>query len=150
MSTAKRRNDRYTILHLHLNHHSSHTFLLPMKGNSKPRATSIGPASTPDIHLSPPAPPLQISELSTALLRSQSQSRLSGTSAEAGEVVQEDTEEKDEMNDEMWCWGVGMMTFSSVCFVLGVWSIAIGPFLDTRGLVVSEFKHQGSLRERSF
>ncbi|ORY91667.1 hypothetical protein BCR35DRAFT_328256 [Leucosporidium creatinivorum] len=36
----------------------------------------------------------------------------------------------------MWLWGVGLMVFSTVCFAVGVWSIAVGPFVDTEGVLI--------------
>lgn len=41
------------------------------------------------------------------------------------------------VNAGMLAWGYGLVLSSTLCFVLGVWSIAVGPFVDTEGLLVS-------------
>ena len=40
------------------------------------------------------------------------------------------------VNVGMLRWGWGMLVGSTLCFVMGVWSIAVGPFIDTEGVFV--------------
>lgn len=45
-------------------------------------------------------------------------------------------------------WGWGMLIGSSAAFILGIWSIAIGPFIDTSGIPVSYTMTVRKRRER--
>lgn len=97
---------------------------------------SIGPASTPDVQTSSRAP-LRSEDLSAALSAPNLRSRRpkpSQTRREDGGVEVEEVVDR-----EMLLWGWGMLVGSTTCFVLGVWSIAVGPFVDTEGVWVSLF-----------
>ncbi|KAK4056551.1 hypothetical protein OIO90_002399 [Microbotryomycetes sp. JL221] len=39
----------------------------------------------------------------------------------------------DQQNIEMYRWGVTLVAVSMACFILGFWSIAVGPFLSPQG-----------------
>lgn len=99
---------------------------------------SIGPASTPDVQTS--RPPFRSEDLSAALSSPDLRSRRPKPTKQQQEC---DREEKEKLVDrEMLLWGWGMLVGSTTCFVLGVWSIAVGPFIDTEGVWVSSIACQ--------
>ncbi|KAK4704090.1 hypothetical protein P7C70_g2120, partial [Phenoliferia sp. Uapishka_3] len=89
---------------------------------------SIAPATTPDINLSAHPPLLRPSEISAAL----SSASTSATSQDEEEQGEDGREE----DKEMLRWGWTLLVGSTVCFVSGIWSIAVGPFIDTEGIWV--------------
>lgn len=99
--------------------------------NSTPRrsrqstSSSIAPATTPDVVRS--HSPLNPSDLTAAINRK----------TLSNPLQQHDREQEDEDDDTMMLrWGWGMLIGSSAAFILGIWSIAIGPFIDTSGIPV--------------
>lgn len=103
-------------------------------------ALGIAPATTPDI-VSPA--PLKHSDIAAALA-SASPRRVSSASRtrNLGDDCAGDYEEELDaggdgvVNVGMLRWGWGMLVGSTLCFVMGVWSIAVGPFIDTEGVFV--------------
>ncbi|KAM0788717.1 hypothetical protein ACM66B_002810 [Microbotryomycetes sp. NB124-2] len=47
---------------------------------------------------------------------------------------QEDVKQSHVVNEEMYHWGVALVTASALCFVLGFWSMAVGPFVKPQGV----------------
>jgi hypothetical protein len=111
---------------------------------------SIGPASTPQInhhpplfhpdHLFPLLRPDDDASLRARRRRSggsevegwewdEAASEAGAGAAEGGEVV----------NRGMMLWGSALVVGATTSFVLGFWSIAVGPFVDTEGVMVRVF-----------
>lgn len=100
---------------------------------------SIGPASTPDIFSVPP--PIHSDQLSSALFRRNAQAKKTWDCGEwsgrppAGAVGAEGSWEGEDEGVEWRGW---MMLIGSVtAWVFGVWSLVVGPFVDTSGVWVS-------------
>ena len=121
--------------------------------------SSIGPASTPDVFAHPP--PLQSDDLTTALLRGRARQRkawqggewaenelgkavegvgpvLGGGGSWGAEAGREGVGEDEEEEGEGIEWVGWMMLVGSVtAWVVGVWSMFVGPFVETQGGWVS-------------
>lgn len=128
---------------------------MPRASTSHPNPNRrLAPATTPDIQVSSLPPPF--ADLSAALARTAFLRRHSSPShrrsllAEEDYVEDPDPDEDDQGEEEeeggegegqvnvgMLRCGWTMLIGSFACFVLGLWSIAVGPFLDTKDVWVS-------------
>lgn len=118
--------------------------------HDEPHINHFGPATTPDIisSSSPRSYPPNSTYLSTQLyhavdhsngLRYRSVTRASSHYTELSAATDSDEEEYEgeyEINEEMRNWGWLLLVGCSLAFVLGVWSIAVGPFIDTSSVNV--------------
>lgn len=110
--------------------------------------TAIGPASTPTVEQNAP---LFRPELLFPLLRPKAAGARAEVSLrkrnaagavqvgwEAGLGAEERDADAEEMlfNEGMWRWGVALVVCSVLCFTVGFWSIAVGPFVETEGVFV--------------
>ncbi|KAI5478766.1 hypothetical protein MNV49_004592 [Pseudohyphozyma bogoriensis] len=111
---------------------------MPSKSTTRrrQRSLSIAPATTPDLHSSSD-PATFHSDLTAALAKTRTIDSTSSKDDESPTADRRATNERDEpINVGMVCWGYGLLGFSVTAFVVGMWSIAIGPFVDTTGVPV--------------
>lgn len=117
---------------------------------TKPKFVPSGPASTPDLQSSfveqDPFNSLSPSPSNNnlfALRKRRSHLQVlnqEGGGGDTDNVAQKmGNREKEDGDDtsEMLRWGWIMLVGSTLSFIVGVWSIAVGPFLDTKGFLVS-------------
>lgn len=134
------------------------TTIINLKSQRRPRSDSIGPATTPDIQSNLLTIPFQPDLFNVALERNVSIQSIRIKKGKGKEIIIESDEDEDdddeesevqeegvddeeeesnELDWEMKYLGFSMISFSFLAFTFGVWSIAIGPFLDQTGLLVS-------------
>jgi hypothetical protein len=63
-------------------------------------------------------------------------------SQESNGKLKEEQEEFEDDEEEMYKWGYILLVGSTIAFSVGIWSIAIGPHVDTRGLGVSSAEYR--------
>lgn len=115
--------------------------------NHPPRSHRIiGPATTPDIHPHHPHHHLNsavnINSDGLRFRRASLISALNHVKRSQGAAADQDQDYDESeadyiVNEEMRNWGWLLLVLSSVSFVLGVWSIILGPFIDTTAIPVS-------------